>query len=335
MPHVAAAVAWRRLLASAARLRRGRGAAVALGAAGAGGGLLCAGGSAHAATIDGVVVPGGGFIDEKVRAVLSAMQHSKVNDAGKKQIVSRVKRRFHGGKWTSPPGSVATDDLHELMSAVKEMLEMHAGEDDAERDYIKAWDSQMDKVMVRMLVRKADIDGSGYVTRDEIISFFKWVDEMLRSIHQERQGLIKTTSIVVGKEDGKEKKYLKAVNLQRDPGAVIAHEERLEIYRRLFFRLFDTDGNGVLDKNEFKEYVKLVHGPVSLSRASTMWRNLDTSQDGVISYSEFRDHCANCYYSREEWVALRAAGLGAALLCCYAMYSNCLAGRTPAGRSPP
>jgi calmodulin len=56
---------------------------------------------------------------------------------------------------------------------------------------------------------------------------------------------------------------------------------------RSVFNSFDTDGNGVLDKNELKNAFKDFKGGLTDEEVDALMAEADTNGDGQISFEEF------------------------------------------------
>ncbi|KAK3600750.1 hypothetical protein CHS0354_017042 [Potamilus streckersoni] len=56
---------------------------------------------------------------------------------------------------------------------------------------------------------------------------------------------------------------------------------------RQAFKVFDKDGNGVIDKNELRLAMRTLGEKVSEADVTEMMRDADTNGDGKIDYEEF------------------------------------------------
>jgi len=70
-----------------------------------------------------------------------------------------------------------------------------------------------------------------------------------------------------------------------------AVKEAKPVWSKSLFESFDTNGDGIIDKKEFVQYVETLSWgePPSKAKIDKMMRNYDPSGDGSIEYSEFVD----------------------------------------------
>jgi len=208
---------------------------------------------------------------------------------------------------------ISTNDLESTMHKIEKAIYLKAGGR-------TATDWQMRKVFAKMLARKADSSGDGYVTASDLVDFMRFYDGITESIRDEKIDYAAYLA-AAGSARALNKSWLTmALSIpyeleanQRQANAKLMHKQRQEIYMAMFFKVFDQDGNGTLDKSEFENYVELVHGKMSPEKLKSTWRKLDTNDDGKISFDEFRQNYYTCAWGAGQWFLV---GLGCVSVCC-------------------
>jgi len=159
------------------------------------------------------------------------------------------------------------------------------------------WERKM-----RTFFKRMDVDGNGYLTKEDyerIGDLYVEVGQLdAVKAKQARRKLIKiwydyfesdSTNGKVNEAD-----YIRAVRNRKS----LIFETTMQI-QGLFFDIIDLNGDGIIQKEEFAIFYKVL-GIKDEKVAAQCFKALDTNGDGLLSYDEFTHAGYNFFYSGDE-----------------------------------
>ena len=145
------------------------------------------------------------------------------------------------------------------------------------------FDANVPDIVVKSMFQKYDTDGSGRLGKKEVLTLLKDDFGM-----KEDQAL--TQYMLMDKDGGGDLSFDEVcVWLRSDRGFKnIDNSSRYYVIQKAIaeFKKYDKDGNGTIDKVEFKSLMRSL-GYSDESQFDDAMRALDTSGDGKISFPEF------------------------------------------------
>jgi Ca2+-binding EF-hand superfamily protein len=159
-------------------------------------------------------------------------------------------------------------------------------------DVLQRGDFGLTKIQVLAVMSGADQDENGFVNYEKLAPV---AAQMIRSIWDQNADLDKAL-------------YLEGQATEED---TIFGKDRQEVYDTIMagFLEFDKDGNGTLDKEEFKECLsqtELLGRDLSRAEFNSVMAAVDHDADGKISYEEFLNMVLDVmqYFWEEENYAM-------------------------------
>ena len=143
----------------------------------------------------------------------------------------------------------------------------------------------------RHLLNKFGIDAGGYVSKESFVSGIKQIfdiqDETYNHLILDIFTLVDGRGLFNAKDDRLNKKELDFV-IQAIPQE---HSEHV-CYNlaEVIFNIVNKNNDGVLDINEFKDYITLILGAIKTSELKEVFKTLSKSTNG-IQKDEFMKYC--------------------------------------------
>ena len=128
----------------------------------------------------------------------------------------------------------------------------------------------------KSIFEKYDLDGSGSLERDEII---KILTEFKGRAPTQKQ-LDKFFSSVDSNNDGK-------ISFQEFKKVLCDMRTSKQDEIKKCFQIFDTNGNGLIDKSELENIITMTGDEISSMSLDLLWETYDTNHDGAIDFKEF------------------------------------------------
>lgn len=145
------------------------------------------------------------------------------------------------------------------------------------------FNANVPEIVVKSLFQKYDTDGSGRLGKKEVLTLLK--DDLgLKEDQAQAQYML------MDKDGGGDMSFDELrVWLRSGQGfSNIDNSSRYYVLQKAIaeFKKYDKDGNGTIDKEEFKSLMRSL-GYSDESQFDNAMRGLDTSGDGKISFTEF------------------------------------------------
>lgn len=145
------------------------------------------------------------------------------------------------------------------------------------------FNANVPEIVVKSLFQKYDTDGSGRLGKKEVLTLLK--DDLgLKEDQAQAQYML------MDKDGGGDMSFDELrVWLRSGQGfSNIDNSSRYYVLQKAIaeFKKYDKDGNGTIDKEEFKSLMRSL-GYSDESQFDNAMRSLDTSGDGKISFTEF------------------------------------------------
>jgi len=145
------------------------------------------------------------------------------------------------------------------------------------------FNANVPEIVVKSLFQKYDTDGSGRLGKQEVLTLLK--DDLgLKEDQAQAQYMLMDKD-----GDGDMSFDELRVWLRSGQGfSNIDNSSRYYVLQKAIaeFKKYDKDGNGTIDKEEFKSLMRSL-GYSDESQFDNAMRSLDTSGDGKISFTEF------------------------------------------------
>lgn len=147
------------------------------------------------------------------------------------------------------------------------------------------FNAEVPDVVVRSLFHKYDTDGSGNLGKNEMLNLLK--DDLGLKDEQARACIM-----LVDKDGCGEVSFNEFITWLRTENGFRNIDDRSRYYKVQkaieLFKKFDKDGNGTIDREEFKQlFQQFKAGNCDESQLDNALKSLDTSGDGQISFAEF------------------------------------------------
>ena len=127
------------------------------------------------------------------------------------------------------------------------------------------------------IFEKYDSNNDGYVNSSELANIIKAID--INVTDEELLEILEEIELEVNGEINFEK-FVSVVN--RRENDIDTEEELIKA-----FKVFDKDGNGLINLNELKHIMLKVGNNISESEIDQMLNEADIDMDGFINYEEF------------------------------------------------
>lgn len=145
------------------------------------------------------------------------------------------------------------------------------------------FNADVPELVVKSLFLKYDTDGSGRLAKKELLSLLK--DDLGMKDDQAQ-----ACYMLVDKDGGGDVSFDEFIGWLRSEERFknIDDSSRFHYIKKAIaeFKKYDKDGNGTIDKGEFKSLM-ISLGHKDESQYDNAMKSLDTSGDGKISFSEF------------------------------------------------
>ena len=146
------------------------------------------------------------------------------------------------------------------------------------------FNANVPEIVVKSLFQKYDVDGSGQIGKNEMLS-------MLKDDFGCKQDQAQACILMLDKDGSGKLSFDEFILWLRSEEGFknIDNSSRYYIIQKAIelFKKYDKDGNGTIDREEFKELFKQFKSNADDSQLDSALQALDTSGDGKISFPEF------------------------------------------------